>query len=70
MLPALGSITAGSAAVDSRGVDSGRSQCQNRVLLTADDICVKVFDYHDLQREGRSMPLWNISNTSLKIERR
>ena len=50
-----------------KGVDSG---CRYHVSLTADDICVKVFVYHDLQREGRSMPTLehSKSNTSLKIE--
>ena len=45
-------MTAVLARDDIRGVDL---PCRRRVLLTADDICVKVFVYHDLQRERRSL---------------
>ena len=39
-------------AAKSGGVDSKTSSRRYRVLLTADDICAKVLDYHDLQKGG------------------
>ena len=51
----LGRMAAGILRVDSEGVDIKTSSCRYRVLLTADDICVKVLDQHDLRMEGRSM---------------
>ena len=51
----LGRMAAGILRVDSEGVDIKTSSCRFRVLLTADDICVKVLDQHDLRMEGRSM---------------
>jgi hypothetical protein len=49
---ALGRMAAGILKVHSGGVDSETSPCRYRVLLTADDICAKVLDCHDLQKGG------------------
>lgn len=51
----LGRMAVGFLRVNSEGVDSKPSPCRYRVLLTADDICVKVLDQHDLRMKGRSM---------------
>ena len=47
--------TLGRMAAGILRVDSKTSACRYRVLLTADDICVKVLDQHDLRMKGRSM---------------